>query len=141
MTERLLYPPELDPQARPDRFDPELEGRRHGLFRELSLAVWERVLADATDSGGRCNMDEARRRFHELAMQLAARGGRLQPAVGRTTRVSTEILGEPFDDQGARLLAPHMPGRQTLVEAEARRRAQLGGGSAATGAAASPPAT
>lgn len=99
MTERLLYPPELEPRANRDRFDPELEGSRHGLSRELSLALWERVRADATDGDGRCNMDEARRRFHQLAARLAARGARPQPAVGRTTRVRTEILGEPFDDR------------------------------------------
>lgn len=138
MTERLLYPPELDPQAKRDRFDPEFEGSRYGLSRELSLAIWERVRADTADSYDRYNMDEARRRFHELAAQLAARGGRLQPGVGRTTRVRTEILGEPFDDRSARLLAPRVPGRQTLVEVEARRRAQLDRDSAAAADAASP---
>jgi hypothetical protein len=140
MTERLLYPPELDSQAKWDPFDPGLEGSRHGISRDLSLAIWERVRADATDSEGRCNMGEARRRFHELAALLAARGGRLQSAVGRTTRVRTEILGEPFDDRCARLLAPRVPGRQTLFEVEARRRAQLDHDSAPAADAAPPAA-
>jgi hypothetical protein len=83
MTERRLRPPELVSQPKRDRFPPELGGSRYGLSRELSLAIWERVRADATDSSGRCNVDEARRRFHEIAARLAARSGILQAAIGR----------------------------------------------------------
>ena len=122
MIERRLYPPELDPQEQRGRFDPETEGRRYGLSRELSLAIWKRTHAEATDGFGRCDVNEARRRFHELAARLAARGAMLRPAVGRMTRVGTEILGEPFDDRGARQLAPRVPGRETLVAIEARRQ-------------------
>lgn len=131
MIQRLLYPPELDPQQQRDRFDPVLEGTRYGLSRELSLAIWERVCAEATDSAGRCNTEEAQRRFHEIGARLAARGGTLQ-AVGRTTRVRVEILGEPFDGRGVKQLAGRMPGRDTLVAVEARQRAYLEQGSEAT---------
>jgi hypothetical protein len=46
-----------------DRFDPVVEAARYGLSRELSLAIWERVCADATDSTGRRDEEQARQRF------------------------------------------------------------------------------
>jgi len=78
--------PEID--RRPDRnqFDPVVEGARHRLAPEVSIALWERLCADATDHAGRADLEQARRRFHELAMRIAARGGRLRPDVGKLTR-------------------------------------------------------
>ena len=118
---RWMHPPELEHQRQRDRFDPVVEGHRCGLSRDLSLAIWERVCADATDSEGRCDTARAERRFHEIAARIAARGGRLRPDVGQLTRVATEIIGVPVGRWGANELAPRTPGRETLVAAEARR--------------------
>src|SRR3954468_12131880 len=90
---RLLHPPEGGLHRRSDEFDPILEGARYQLTRELSLAIWARVCADATNNFGRRDQEQAQRQFHDLAARLAARGGRLRPDVGRLTRVETEILG------------------------------------------------
>src|SRR5262245_56913788 len=95
MTNRWIHPPELShPQPR-DRFDPVVAGDRCGLSPDVSLAIWERVCADATDGGGRCDTEQAEERFREVAARIAARGGRLLPDVGRLTRVETEITGVP----------------------------------------------
>jgi hypothetical protein len=59
--------------------------------------------------------------FHQIAARIAARGGRLRPDVGRLTRAGTEITGVPVGAWGANELAPRIPGRETLVAAEARR--------------------
>jgi len=120
-----MHPPELERQRERDLFDPGIEGARHGLARELSLAIWERVCADATDGAGRCDTEQARRRFHEIAARIAARGGRLRPDVGRVTRVGVEIGGESLGVWGAKDLAVRTPGRETLVAVEARRRGVL----------------
>src|ERR1700759_3311137 len=87
---RWMHPPELERPHKGTRFDPVVEGLRHGLARELSLQIWDRVRADATGREGRCDMEQAERRFHELAGVIAARGGRLRPDVGRLTRVGVE---------------------------------------------------
>src|SRR5215510_7295396 len=122
MTTRWMHPRELENQRQRDRFDPVVEGHHYGLSRELSLAIWERVRADATDHEGRCDPQQAERRFHEFAARIAARGGRLQPDVGRLTRVGTEITGVPAGAWAADELAPRIPGRETLFAVEARRR-------------------
>jgi hypothetical protein len=62
---RLAFPPELVRQRHKGDFDPIDEGARHGLTRELSLAIWMRVSADANDGIGRRDAEEARRRFQE----------------------------------------------------------------------------
>jgi len=129
---RWLHPPELERQRERDEFDPVVEGARHGLARELSLAIWKRVCADATDSFGRRDTEQAERRFHEIAVRIATRGGKLRPDVGRLTRVETEITGKPLGVRGIDELAPRVPGRETLVTAEARRWGMLGEASAAT---------
>src|SRR5438046_10193076 len=59
---RWLHPPEIDRAREPDRFDPVAEGSRLGLLPELSLAIWDRVRADATDSAGRWDGERAQRR-------------------------------------------------------------------------------
>ncbi|HEX7841730.1 MAG TPA: DUF4157 domain-containing protein [Kofleriaceae bacterium] len=117
-----MHPPVLDGQHHRDPFDPIVEGGRYRLSRELSLAIWERVCAAATDRLGRRDTDEAARRFHELAARVAARGGRLHPDVGRVTRVDVEISGMPLGAWSVDELAPRSPGRETLVTAEARSR-------------------
>ncbi|HEX7838874.1 MAG TPA: DUF4157 domain-containing protein, partial [Kofleriaceae bacterium] len=122
MTMRWLHPPELDRQRHRDPFDPVNEGERHRLSRERSLAIWERVCADATDSLGRRDTDQAERQFHQIAARIAARGGRLHPDVGRVTRVDVEVSGIPLSAWSVDELAPRTPGRETLVTAEARSR-------------------
>jgi len=116
-----MHPPELKRQREFAYFDPVIEGARSGLSRELSLVIWERVCADATDSKGRRDTEQAERRFREIAARIAARGGRLQPVVGRLTRVETEVHGVPRGTWALDELAPSTPGRTTLVVTERRR--------------------
>jgi hypothetical protein len=122
---RWIHPPALRRDREQARFDPVVEGSRYKLARELSLAIWDRVRADATDLLGRCDTDQAERRFHELAARIAARGGRLHPDVGRLTRVATETVGSPNTAWIADELAPRTPGRTTLVAAEQQRWAAM----------------
>src|SRR5262245_57966182 len=89
-TKGWLRPHELDRRRERDSFDPVVEGSRYGLLRELSRMLWERVCARATDRAGRLDLEQATRRFHEVAARIAARGGRLQADVGKLTRVDTE---------------------------------------------------
>ncbi|HEX8113415.1 MAG TPA: hypothetical protein VF516_37050, partial [Kofleriaceae bacterium] len=101
-----------------------MEGSRHGLTRELALAIWKRVRDEATDEQGRIDDAQARRRFHELAARIAIGGGRLWPDVGRRTRVDLEDGGPTAATRtGGRL--PWVPGRTTLVAAEEQRWAAL----------------
>jgi hypothetical protein len=109
---------ERDHQRTRRDFDPIVAGAQHGLSHEISLAIWQRVSTDATDAMGRLDAAEAQRRFHELAARIALRGGRLVPAVGRLTRVATELEDVALP---ANELAPRTPGRTTLVAVEARR--------------------
>jgi hypothetical protein len=124
MTMRRMRPPEVDSARTRSGFDPVREGERYRLSRELSLAIWERVSTDATDSNGRCDTEQAERRFHELA-RIAARRGRWRPDVGRLTRVGSEITGVPMSAWRASELRPRAPGREPLVAAEARRWSAL----------------
>jgi hypothetical protein len=123
MTERWMHPPEMECERKRDGFDPLRAGEQYRLPRELSLAIWERVCADATDSRGRCDLEQAVRRFHEIAARIAARGGRLRPDVGRLTRVGVELDGDSLNAWFDEALGPRVPGRETLVAAETRRRA------------------
>lgn len=116
-----MRPPEFARARERDQFDPVIEGARYGLSRELSLATWERVCADATDSIGRLDADQAQRRFHDIAVRIQSRGGRLRPDVGRLTRVQTEILSVPRGTWPIDELAPRTPGRTTRVIAEMQR--------------------
>jgi hypothetical protein len=92
-----MYPPELAHQRGRERFDPVESGARHGLSRETSLALWERVYGDATHGSDRADIEQAQRRFDMLAARLAARGGRLRRDVGRVTRVEVELEGSPSE--------------------------------------------
>ena len=130
---RMFHPPELERSRERDRFDPIHEGERHGLSRELSLAIWKRVSSDATDTFGRRNEERARERFHELAARIAARGGRRRPDPGRLTRVGVEISGEAMGTWAADELMPRVPGRQTLAAVEAQRWAKRAGETAMAG--------
>src|ERR1041384_7458786 len=105
-------------------FDPVVAGDRYGLDRALSLAIWERVRIDATDAAGRCDTEQAKQRFHELAARIAARGGRLLPEVGKRTRAGADSAGIAPEVWGTHELSPRTPGRETRVTAEARRWAQ-----------------
>jgi hypothetical protein len=122
-----MHPPELERRRERAQFDPVIEGRRHGLSRELSLAIWERVCADTTDGAGRRDEDQARRRFHEIAARMAARDGRTRVDVGRVTRVEGEPAGPAPAGWWRNELAVRTPGRETLVAVEARRWAELSG--------------
>ena len=85
--------PEID--RRPDRnkFDPTVEGAPERLTPEVSVAIWERVCAEATDHAGVADLEEARRRFHEVAKRIAVRGGGLRPGPGNLTSTEVEIEG------------------------------------------------
>jgi hypothetical protein len=117
--------PELDRERERDQFDPVTEGARYQLSPELSLALWERVCTDATDSAGRRDLAQAQQRFHDLAASLAARGGRLRPDVGKLTRVGVESDSGLSRALHTHELATRTPGRQTLAAAEAHRRSAL----------------
>jgi hypothetical protein len=120
-----MHPPERARQAERDQFDAAIEGLRHGLSRELSLAVWERACAETTDGPDRRDIEEARRRFHEIGARWAARRRRAHPEPGRVTRVGLELDGHTARGSDADELASRAPGRETLVAAEARRWAQM----------------
>jgi hypothetical protein len=62
-----------DQRRKREPFDPLAEGARHGLPRHLSCVLWDQVCADVTDGAGRCDDDQAQRRFHGLASHLAGR--------------------------------------------------------------------
>jgi hypothetical protein len=122
-----MRPPELARVRDRDRFDPILEGARHGLSRERSLAAWEQGCADATDRAGRLDPDQARQRFHDLVRRTQARGGGLRPDAGRVTRVQTELLGGPRDPWAAGERTARIPGRTTRVADELHRRSASDG--------------
>jgi hypothetical protein len=89
-------------------FDPIAEGDRHRLSADVSLAIWAHVSGDAASD------DHARRRFDEIAVRLATRGGRLRPDPGRV----------PLDDAVPRSgstiadeLVSGAPGKITAVTA------------------------
>jgi hypothetical protein len=125
MKERWVRGADRERERNRDRFEPVVEGGRHGLSRELSLALWERVRVDATDGSGRCNTEQAQQRFHELLTRIAARDGRLVPEVGKLTRAGVEIDDTTSDAWRTHELSPRTPGRETLVEVEARRRMKV----------------
>lgn len=129
---RWMHPPELLRARKREQLDPVVEGRRYGLPRDLALAIWERVCADATDSAGRRDEGRARQQFHELAACIAARGGRLSPDVGRMTRVGVELDDAIPVASGTHELRSRTPGRETLVAVEARRWAHRHGEPAMT---------
>ncbi|MGH7633149.1 MAG: DUF4157 domain-containing protein, partial [Gemmatimonadaceae bacterium] len=119
---RWMHPPEIERERDRAGFDPTAEGSRYRLDRELSLAIWTRACADIRESAGRHDAEQARRRFHELAARIAARGGRLRPDVGRVTRVDIEAHGVLL----AAWSGEYAPGRQTLVNADAASRHFVG---------------
>ena len=118
---RLAYPPGHASARGRERFDPVVEGARHRLPAAVALAIWERARADAVDGAGALDAAHAERRFHELAAEVAARGGRLRVDVGKRTRVGDALehehdAAEPADEDWA----PRAPGRDTRVLATAR---------------------
>lgn len=116
---RWMRPPEIDRQHKAARFDAVIEGARCGLSREVSLSIWRLVGGEANDSGPRPNEEEVQRRFRELALRTAARGGRLSPDVGKLTRVE-EIDRGSSSAWSANDRRPSTAGRQTLVMATER---------------------
>src|SRR5262245_47001934 len=109
---RMFHAPELEHSRQRDRFDPILEGERHGLIPGRSPRLWKRVSEDATDVFGRRNEDQARKQFQELATRIAARGGRLQPDPGRRTRVAIEIDSDSSAPWPVDELMSRVPGRK-----------------------------
>jgi len=108
---------------RQERFDPVAEGARHGLAPELSVAIWQRVSADA-DGGARGeDVEQARRRFHDIAARIAAGRLPMAPCIGKRTRAAAD--GDPGDFttewlESAKVL---VPGRRTRVESRPDRHA------------------
>jgi hypothetical protein len=119
-----MHPPELERQR--DGFDPSVEGSRHGLTRELALAIWMRVCDEATDAHGRVDDAHARHRFHELAARIALAGERLWPDVGRRTRVDPELGDGATAATRIHRRLPRVPGRTTLVAFEEQGRPATG---------------
>ncbi|HEY0477862.1 MAG TPA: DUF4157 domain-containing protein, partial [Kofleriaceae bacterium] len=111
---RWHHPPHAERARKDDSFDPVVEGARHGLSRELALALWARIRAEA-DLGARGDADEAQRRFHDIAAGIAARGGRLVPDAGRITRVDLELDADLRDAGSAQDREPRAPGKDTRV--------------------------
>lgn len=91
------------------------------MSRETSLALWERVCMEATDSAGRRDEEQARWRFHDLAARIAARGAWVRPSVGKVSRVDVELDGMTSAGNDRDELRRRTPGRETLVALEARR--------------------
>ncbi|HEY6173691.1 MAG TPA: hypothetical protein VIX73_04570, partial [Kofleriaceae bacterium] len=92
-----------------EAFDPIVEGARHRLAAELSLAIWARVCADATDGAGKIDIARAKDRFHEFAAQ----GGRLGPDIGKVSSVALEH--GLYRDSPLGELANGVPGRITQI--------------------------
>jgi len=105
-------------RARSSDFDPVIEGQKHQLGPEVSLAIWERVRAEVTDSDGEPDEPRAQERFHQVARRVAARRGQLGPVPGRVTRVEAEAWGSDPDGD---VFADVSPGRTTRVMDAARR--------------------
>src|SRR6185295_3728717 len=112
---RWRQPPQVAHERKDDRFDPVLEGARHGLSRDLALAVWARICAEGA-AAERSESEDALR-FREVAALIGARGGRFRPDVGRITRVDFDGDRDRWrtDDLG-----PRVPGKESLAEVEAR---------------------
>jgi hypothetical protein len=123
--ERWRRGADRDGARRAIRFDPVVEGARHGLSRELSFALWELVREEGGTAPEQADLERAKPRFHELAAQLAAGRAKLRPDVGRLTRVAVELDGVPTARAALDALRPDVPGRETHVIVETRRWASL----------------
>jgi hypothetical protein len=139
MTTRWIHPPRLVRPNDHDGFDAAIEGARYRLAGDRLLAIWELACAEATDRAGWRDPALAAQRFHELAAQIAARGGRRVPEVGRLTRVDTELGGGSLDAWWLGERARRIPGRDTLAAAETRRQTQDHAQTTATAATEAPP--
>lgn len=108
-------------RSRREDFDPIAEGKRYGLAPEVSAALWEHVRWEATNSDGVCDENAARAQFAQLAELIARRGGQLGPEPFHWTQIDVASGRLPPDN----LLAERVPGRTTLVLAEASARARV----------------
>ncbi|MGH2907180.1 MAG: hypothetical protein ACRDKI_10490, partial [Solirubrobacterales bacterium] len=108
-------------RSRREDFDPIAEGNHYGLTPEVSAALWEYVRREATRSDGLCDEHAARVRFAQLAELLARRGGQLGPEPFHWTQIDAAAGRVP---QG-NFLGERVPGRTTLVLAEASARARV----------------
>jgi hypothetical protein len=116
-----LFRDDGDRDERDPDFDPVAEGARHQLGAEVSLAIWDYVARQLTGYGSRDPL-LIRQCFQEVAARVAARGGRLAPDIGRTTRVDLELgpaaPAVPIEAPRRRATRPRAPGRTTLVLVE-----------------------
>jgi Domain of unknown function (DUF4157) len=108
-------------RSRREDFDPIAEGKRYGLAPEVSAALWEHVRREATNGDGVCDERAARARFSQLAELIARRGGQLGPEPFHWTQIDAALSHLPPDI----LLAERVPGKTTLVLAEASARARV----------------
>lgn len=119
MTERWFHSAGSEHASTERAFDPIREGEKYRLPPEVSLEIWERICAGArADAWGAADIadaEETQRRFHELAAQVAARGGRLRPEVGKRTRV--DVANARARGLHHSMLDPHGVGKTTRVDA------------------------
>jgi hypothetical protein len=121
--ERLLRGDGIEPErSRREEFDPIAEGKRYGLAPEVSAAIWEHVRRGATNPHGVCDENLARERFAQLAKRIAERGGQLEAAPFRWTRVDAASSVA----QSGNALADPVPGKTTRLLAGVSGRAGIG---------------
>ena len=115
---RWPAPRERLPICGQDRFDPVVEGARHGLARELSLAIWQHIRADPGSLRGEEGeeIERARSRFHDIAARIAARGLAIAPVIGKQTGAAVDSDLDRFTTDGLELAMLPAPGRCTRVE-------------------------
>jgi hypothetical protein len=99
------------------RFDPIAEGAGRGLSREMALALWERVAADAS----LFDPWQAQQRFLDLAARAATQRGQVYPAPGKISRAAVEGDGDAIGARSPYHLRTGSPGRNPPVVHEARR--------------------
>lgn len=123
---RWLHPPALLRPGKKEGFDPVVEGARHGLAPELSLAIWQRICAALSHGARVPDIDQACNRFHDIAARIASRSMRLAPCIGKWTRADIERESDGSAIDWLDDLMGRAPGGRTMVEMEARRWRRIG---------------
>ena len=136
MTTRWFRGGDREPGVRRDHgFDAAAEGARYELTAPIAEQIWRRICSEETNESGVLDEDRAQQRFHDVALRVQRRGGRLVPDPGKTTQVEAEMSGAA---SAASVFAAPVPGRTTLVEQMARQAEAQQRGSRAPGDAAPP---